>query len=369
MRQAKITKAAALLLLILSIVVILMYGKPFLVPITFAGLLAMLLLPVVKWLQRKGMNHVLAIIISLLSFVGFIALVIFFISLQVSDLAENATQLEQQVTEKYQQVRDYVSKEFGIDEQQQKEVLKQQQEKSSGQVGSVVLGLVSGLGGMLTNFLLVLVYSFLFIFFRQRIKKFIVQLVPTGEKENAQSCVQKTQQVAQAYLKGLSLMIVCLWIMYSIGFTIAGVKNAIFFAVLCGLLEIIPFIGNLTGTALTVLMALVQGGDMNLVIAILVTYGLVQFIQTYLLEPMVVGSGVNINPMATIIGLVAGELLWGIPGMVVAIPLLGMIKIIFEHIPAMQPYAYLIGEEKKEDGKWKKALKKFTSKVKKMFGK
>ncbi|WP_261387362.1 AI-2E family transporter [Chitinophaga pinensis] len=62
---------------------------------------------------------------------------------------------------------------------------------------------------------------------------------------------------------------------------------------------------------------------MTLVVGILVTYGLVQFIQTYLLEPLVVGSGVDLNPMATIVGLVAGELLWGIPGMVMAIPLMG----------------------------------------------
>ncbi len=157
-----------------------------------------------------------------------------------------------------------------------------------------------------------------------------------------------TQKVTVKYLSGLFLMIVCLWVMYGIGFSLLGVENAIFFAILCGLLEIVPFIGNLTGTALTIAMSLVQGGDMNMVLGILVVYGLVQFIQTYLLEPLIVGAEVSINPLFTIVGLVAGEMIWGIPGMILAIPLLGITKIVFEHVEPLKPFAYLIGSEEKK---------------------
>lgn len=367
MPQTNIFKTAAILAILALVVLILVYGKPFFVPIAFAGLLAMLLLPISKWLRAKGMNNAVSILLSMLVFVGLFALVIFFISWQISDIAENASKLEQQVTEKYQQLRQLLSQEFGITEEQQKKMLKEQQESSSGKVSSTLTAIISGFGSFLTNLLLVLVYVFLFTFFRDRIKGFIVRLVPEKEKDNARDCIHKTQQVAQEYLKGLFLMIMFLWVMYSIGFSIAGVKNAFFFAILCGLLEIIPFVGNLAGTALTLMMSLVQGGDMNLVVGILITYGLVQFIQSYLLEPLVVGSEVNINPMATIVGLVAGELLWGIPGMVVAIPLMGMTKVVFDHIPAMRPYAYLIGQEKKEDSGWKKSIKEFGLKIKKRF--
>jgi predicted PurR-regulated permease PerM len=367
MPQTKIFKTAAILVVLTLLVLILIYGKPFFAPIAFAGLLAMLLLPVSKWLQSKGTNKAVAILLSMLAFVGFFALIIWFISWQISDIAENASKLEQQVMEKYQQLRQLLSTEYGISVQKQEQMLKEQQSSSSGKMSSTLTAVISGFGGFLTNLLLVLVYVFLFTFFRDRIKGFIVRLVPEGEKENAITCIHKTQRIAQEYLKGLFLMIVFLWIMYSIGFSIAGVKNAFFFAILCGLMEIVPFVGNLAGTALTLMMSLVQGGDMNLVVGILVTYGLVQFIQSYLLEPLVVGSGVSINPMATIVGLVAGELLWGIPGMVLAIPLMGMLKVIFDHIPVMRPYAYLIGQDKKEDSGWQKAFKKTGTKIKKLF--
>jgi predicted PurR-regulated permease PerM len=136
--------------------------------------------------------------------------------------------------------------------------------------------------------------------------------------------------------------------MYGIGFSIAGVKNAFFFAILCGLLEIIPFIGNLAGTALTLLMAVTQGGGSNIIIGILITYALVQFIQSYIIEPLVVGAEVNINPLFTIIAIVLGETVWGIPGMILAIPLVGIFKIICDNVESLKPYGFLIGEEKKK---------------------
>lgn len=348
MQYTKVLKAAAILAILALIVTILVYARPFLVPITFAALLAMLLLPVANWLQSKGIGEALAVLLSILALVAFLALVIFFVSWQISDIAENASKIEAQVREKYQEVQRLVAQEFGISPKEQQQMIEAQQSSASGKMSAMITGFLSGLGTLLTNLLLVLVYIFLFIYFRGRIKGFILRLVPRERREKALAAIQGSQQVAQRYLSGLSMMIVGLWIMYSIGFSIIGVENAFFFAILCGLLEIIPFVGNITGTILTLAMSLVQGGGLNLVIGILITYALVQFIQTYLLEPLVVGAEVNINPMATIIGLVAGEMIWGIPGMILAMPLMGIARIVCEHVPALEPYAYLIGQEKRK---------------------
>jgi predicted PurR-regulated permease PerM len=125
-----------------------------------------------------------------------------------------------------------------------------------------------------------------------------------------------------------------------------GLKHAILFAILCGLFEIVPFVGNFTGNLLAVLMAVTQGGGSEMVIGIIITYAIIQFLQTYLLEPLVVGGEVNLNPLFTIIALVVGQLVWGIAGLVLALPLLGMVKIICDHIPSLQPYGYLMGREK-----------------------
>lgn len=139
-------------------------------------------------------------------------------------------------------------------------------------------------------------------------------------------------------------MIVCLWIMYGIGFSIIGVENALFFAILCGLLEIVPFVGNITGTTLTVLVTAMHGAEFSTLVGIVITYILVQFIQGWVLEPLILGPQVKINPLFTVLALIVGELLWGISGIILAIPLTAILKIICDHIEPLKPYGFLIGE-------------------------
>lgn len=99
-----------------------------------------------------------------------------------------------------------------------------------------------------------------------------------------------------------------------------------------------------------------------MIIGVLITYVIVQFIQSYLLEPLVVGAEVNINPLFTILIIIAGETIWGIPGMILAIPVLGIIKIICDHVEPLKPYGFLIGEDKKP-----KKERGFVSKIKGWF--
>lgn len=84
-----------------------------------------------------------------------------------------------------------------------------------------------------------------------------------------------------------------------------------------------------------------------MVLGVVITYATVQFIQTYFLETLVVGEKVNINPLITIAGLIVGELIWGIAGMVLTIPLLGMAKIIFDNVEALKPVGFLMGKASK----------------------
>jgi predicted PurR-regulated permease PerM len=365
MQNSKLFKALAIVALVLLIVTALILGKPFLVPLTFAALLAMLLLPVTRWLESKGVNKALATLAAIMLLISFLAVVLFFIGWQMSDIASNTAKLQQTISEKYEQAKDLISQQLGVSVQKQDQIIKEQQKSSSGKMTGMVTGVMGGITSFLTDTLLVFVYVFLFIYLRSRIKGFIIRLVPLVERQNAMTILDDTQQVTVKYLSGLFLMIVCLWVMYGIGFSLLGVENAIFFAILCGLLEIVPFVGNLTGTAVTIAMSLVQGGDMNMVIGILLVYGLVQFIQTYLLEPMIVGAEVSINPLFTIVGLVAGELIWGISGMILAIPLLGITKIVFEHIEALKPFAYLIGSDEKKNGNksWMQTVKSWFRKT------
>ena len=357
MRDNLLNKTIKVLLLVFLLALILYHGRPLLVPLCFAALLSMLLLPLSLKLEGWGVNKAFSMVLSILLIVLFFAGIIALLAWQVSDMSKDAPQIEKNITEKVQQVKAYVTTTLGIPEQKQQEMMEKQQESSGNKLSTMISGVFASVGTLLANFLLVLVYMFLFMYFRLHLKKFVLMLVKKEQAANTTRIIENSRKVAQKYITGLMLMIIGLWIMYSIGFAIAGVKNFFFFAILCGLLEIIPFVGNLLGNALTIIVAMAQGGSMNVVIGILITYALVQFIQSYILEPMVVRSEVSIRPLFTIFGIIAGEFIWGIPGMILAVPIMGILKIVFDHIEPLKPYGFLIGEEKKQESGWMKKIK------------
>lgn len=339
---------AVLVLLLFSIsVVILYFAKPFLVPLCLAGVLAMLLLKICTKLELRGVKRGVAALMGVLLLVLAFAVIVMLIGWQLSGFTENMVELKRQGLSLLEQFRNWLDGYLGIGRQQQEELVSTAEGSSSG-TGDMLLGFASGLLGTTVDTILVLVYVFLFLLLRRKIKNFVLLLVKEPYRDNATDIMHKSSTVAQQYLEGLSKMIVMLWIMYGIGFSALGVENALFFAVLCGLLEIVPFVGNLLGTSFTVLAVAAQGGGTDLILGVIAVYMVVQFVQTYVLEPLVVGSQVRINPLFTIIALVAGELLWGIAGMVLAIPLMGVLRIVFDHIPPLKPYAYLIGSDSKD---------------------
>jgi predicted PurR-regulated permease PerM len=241
-------------------------------------------------------------------------------------------------------LQDYLLKELGISIEKQTQLFTDQRPMITGLIKDTLGSFTS----IFTFFMIILIYVVLLLYYRSHIKDFILMLSPQSKREEMSIVVNSVAKVSQQYLLGLSKMIVCLWVMYGIGFSALGIKNALFFAFLCGLLEIVPFIGNITGTTITLLMAALHGSSPAVLAAIVGGYGTVQFVQGWVLEPLIVGSQVKINPLSTIIALILGELVWGIPGIFLAIPLVAMLKIVCDNIETLKPYGFLIGETEKK---------------------
>lgn len=355
----KLQRLTYFLFFISLAIAVLYFAREFLIPIALSGVLATLFIRFCNKLEAKGINRGLSSLLAILLFLGVIAVVVFLLSWKLSDLTENIEGMKEHIVGLFDGLKAWINEKIGVSAEQQEKMI-EPSEASGSEGGSMLFDFASGTVNILVKTLLVVVYMYLFLYFRSRIKKFMLMIVPQNDDDETERVIDKSAQVSQQYLSGLSKMILLLWIMYGIGFSVVGVENAIFFAVLCGILEIVPFVGNITGTSLTVLAVVAQGGDSNQIVGVLGIYLLVQFIQTYLIEPLVVGDEVNINPLFTIIVLVAGELIWGIPGMILAIPLLGIVKIICDSVPQLQPYGYLIGSDRKRKTS-------FVDRIKKIF--
>lgn len=316
------------------------FAKDFLIPLSIGAVIATLFLPLCKFLEKIRLPRVIAVLVCLLVFVSAIAAVATLLGLQIFELTQDFDMIKQKSIQLFDHAQEFIFSQVGISAEKQFQILSEQQ----GNITQIIQGVAGSLSSIFTYFILILVYIVLILYYRGHIKQFLIKLSSESDKSQMEKVIYNVAKVSQNYLLGLFKMIVLLWVMYGMGFSILGVHNALFFAFLCGLLEIIPFIGNLTGTSITALVAAVQGGSSPMLIGIIVTYGIIQFIQGWVLEPLIVGSQVKINPLFTIIALVVGQLVWGLPGIFLAIPLIAMIKIICDHIEPLKPYGFLIGE-------------------------
>lgn len=333
-------------------------ASTFLIPLVFAGILAMLMSPLCAKLEARGYNKALSSFLCILLLILIFAGIGAVISTQVTSFINDLPQIEKEINQQLRSVQFYVQETFGISPEEQEKAVKDGSGESGG-VGSMIVNFLSSFTGIMASSLLVLVYMFLLLYYRSRFPKFIMKVVSEDQKEQAHHIITESSKVAQQYLMGRGILILILAVLYSIGMTIIGVDNAIFLSVIGALLSIIPYIGNIMAFALFMFMALAQSGGSWLYINILIVLSVVQFIESYLLEPFIVGAEVDIHPFFTVVIIIVGEQIWGVAGMILAIPMLGIVKIIFSHIDFMEPYAYLIGDTR--DKKNSKASEKIKS--------
>ncbi len=328
------------LALVFLIVLGLYFAKDFLIPLCIGGILATLFLPFCNWMQRKKFPKGLAVFLCFFSLLFIITVLISLLGWKLSEFLDDFTLIKQKSLEVGNHLQKYVFDHLNITAEEQFSILKKEQ-PSYANIFQIIFGSIASI---FASLILVLVYFAFLLYYRNHIKNFLLKLVKPSKQEEMNQVIYNATNVSQQYLLGLSKMILLLWIMYGIGFSVIGVENAIFFAILCGLLEIVPYVGNITGTVLTVLVSAIHGANPSMLGGIIIVYGIVQLIQGWLLEPLILGPQVKINPLFTIIVLVLGQLLWGIPGIILAIPLTAIFKIICDHIESLKPYGFLIGE-------------------------
>ena len=137
--------------------------------------------------------------------------------------------------------------------------------------------------------------------------------------------------------------IVC--VLNSVALLIIGVPSAIVIGVIGGILNILPYIGGIIAIALPVLMVTVTHNGFSGQLLVIASYLVIQFIDNNILVPRIVSKKVQINALMSILVVLLGGALWGVSGMFLSIPLIGVLKIIFDRVDELKPYGKLLGDE------------------------
>lgn len=333
-------KATVILFGIILLVYVLFNLQDIMIPLAFAMIFAILLNPLFCWLQKHKIPKMPSIIITLLIAIIVFGGIMYFLSTQIAKFSDTLPLLKQKFSELTTQFSQWAQLHFGITIQKQVELVNETLNNSKALVGSTVSTAI----GTISIILLLPVYIFLLLFYKTLILNFLFEVFAEENSKQVSDVLNETKSAIQSYMVGLLLEAFIVAILNSSALLILGVKYAILLGVIGAFLNMIPYIGGVIAIALPVLIATVTKDGYHTQVGILIAYIIIQFIDNNILVPRIVSSKVQINALISIITVLLGAALWGVPGMFLSIPLVAILKIIFDRVPDLKPWGKLLGD-------------------------
>jgi predicted PurR-regulated permease PerM len=348
-------------------------GQGILIPFFFGCLLATVLNPMVNFLTRKKFDRVLSIILCLLSALGIIFGILYFLSTQIGAFLEDIPVLKERLGEIIVQVKVWVRENFNIGFREQDRYFKETTEKmSNGDQPSIVQRTFITITELISYTIFLPVYSFLILYHKTLIIKFLTDVFKKSEEDKVVEVMIEGQVITQQYITGLMIETFIVFVLNSAGFLLLGIKYAIFLALISAILNIVPYIGMLIANVFCVMITLVSADPSFNVLYVAGVLTGVQIIDNNILMPFIVGSKIKINALALILAVVTGGAICGIPGMFLAVPGLAMLRVIFERVDSLKPWALLLSDEvtvqREEKNPLKKVFTRARERVKKKNG-
>ncbi len=341
--QSKIIQVSALLVTVFIMTYIMYIGRDIIIPIIFSAFFAILLGPVVVFFENKKIPRTLAISITMLLALIVVVGLVYFVSLQVALFAESLPDLEKKIEALLIASIQWTAKTFHIktgDVQHWLSDLKTDFIRDSRVYIGTTLTTITGIVALL---ILLPIYTLMILYYEPLFIVFIQKVVPVEKHSITKDIITEAKTVMQSYLTGLMVEALIIGVFNSIGLLLLGIDYAILWAIIGALLNIIPYIGIMIATIFPFTIALVTK-EPSYALLVLAVYAFIQFIDNNIIVPKVVASRVKINALVSIIIVLIGGFLWGISGMFLSIPLVAVVKIIFDRIPHLKPYGYLIGD-------------------------
>jgi len=351
-------KFALVLFIIIGSIALLYFGQGVLAPLLLALLFAILIEPISGFLQvRFKFPNTLATSIAVILFLLVFVVLFYSISMQLVGMADDWGKIKSNLNTHYANLQSYIESSFGISKKQQEEAISQATSDSASTGKQMAGATLASITDSLLNLILIPIYMFLILLYKKHFIKFLRDLVSEKNHAILRDILATVKISVRSYIVGLMIEMIIVSVLTAVGLMLIGVKYAILLGIITGLLNLIPYIGIVVAGLLTVVASLTGSTDATLIIGILIVNIVVQFIDNNILVPMVVSSKVEINAIASIVGIIIGGLLGGITGMFLAIPLIAILKIIFDRIDSLKPWGYLLGDELPKKVIWRRKFR------------
>ena len=337
---SRIAKYAIIMAFTLAIMY---FGKNILIPLVISMFIAFLLYPLCHFFERK-LARILSIVLTFVIVLLIITGIVYFFGTQFYHLFQNIKNFGEQIHTSIDKVVKFIDDTVLHGRIDLGKIVRNNSYNILGS-GRFIENTISASTGIIASFIMIGVFTFLFLLYRTSFKNLILYYFPIEEKENASRILMKIQKVGQRYFFGLFLVILILGSLNGVGLWIIGLDYAFLFGYFAAFLAIIPYIGTFIGGLLPFLYALINHNHPWTAIFVLLWYMFVQALEGNIITPNIVGSNIHLNPLIALIAIFTGALIWGIPGMILFIPGMAVLKVIFDNVDSLKPFGVLLSSE------------------------
>jgi predicted PurR-regulated permease PerM len=344
------TRLAMILISLIALGYIFVLGKRILCPLLFSFLFAIVLLPVSAFFEKKlklprSASSGLAVILLIVS----ISLIVYLVAFQISDLAQDWPLFKEQFSSRINSIHDWVRLNFHVNTAKQVRFLHGATDRMLAASTSMIAPTVLSLSSILLFLVFIMIDTFFLLFYRRLIMKFLLAVFTEENSVAVYDITAQIQSVIRKYIVGLLLEMAIVASVCCIAFAIIGIRYAILLGLITGLLNIIPYIGIFTSLVMSTLITIGTGAVSSKILLVMTTIIGMHLVDSNFLLPLIVGSKVKINALITLIGVILGEMFWGIPGMFLSIPVIAIAKVVFDKIESLKPWGLLLGDEIDEE--------------------
>jgi len=318
-------------------------GKELLDPMIFGFIFAILLLPVADFLEKKfRLPRSMSSLVSILLLVGVVFGILYLVGSQISKVTDDWPMLQTQVKQSLQNLQEWIQSTFHINAESQLSYVDRTAHKIMAS-GTEVLGTTFGaISSLMLFYVFIMIFTFFTLLYRRLLLRFIIWVFRDENSHVVMDIVENIQSILRQYILGLLLEMVIVAAVAISVFLLIGIKYAALLGIIVGLFNIIPYIGIFTALLLSAVITFATGNVRDTVIVIVSVVG-IHAIDANFLLPTIVGSKVRLNALISFIGIILGEMIWGLSGMFLSIPVIAIFKIIFDRIESLKPWGYLLG--------------------------
>lgn len=347
-RKGSLGRSVTYSLLALGLVVVFMYFlQSLLVPILFSLILSATLFPLAHLLERWGFSRAIAALTALFVGILIFAGLAYLLVTQTINIGKDASDIVGKIETVLRNGEAWLTEKFQLSRTDIIEQGKQQLDKAGPDIGTAVSGFFGSIGSFLSLGILVPLIIFFFLYYRDFMKEFFVKACYNAPRAKVEDTLSKIYYALKSYLGGLLMVMGIVAVLNSVGLMIIGIEHAWFFGILASMLMLLPYIGIAIGSVLPALFAIATKDSLWYAFAVVAWFQLVQVLEGNLITPNVVGGKISLNPLVSILSIFVFSMLFGFAGLILALPLMAILKVIFDAVPQLQPYGFLLSEPKK----------------------